>query len=215
MSPEEVLKAFGVGLTGGVATGKSTVARLLAAKGYVVIDADRLARDVTAAGSPALAGIRAAFGPEMLTAGGELDRKRLGTLVFSDPEARQRLEAITHPRVREALAAALAAHGLLAAPRLFFYEAALLVETKSHDRFRSLWVTSCAADVQLARLRARDGKTADEAARVIAAQMPAAAKALAADVLIDTGGTVEDVERRVDEALVGEIAGRAPAGGPT
>ncbi len=210
MTAEELLKAFCVGLTGGIATGKSTVARVLAARGFVVLDADALARTVTAKGSPGLAEILAAFGPEMLTGDGELDRKRLGAHVFQDPARRQRLEGITHPRIRQALTAALGARGLLAAPQLFFYEAALLVETRSHDRFRSLWVTSCPRDVQLARLVARDGRSPDEAGRLLAAQMPTAAKLAAADQVLDTGGTLAQVEAQVDRALAAELARLRP-----
>jgi dephospho-CoA kinase len=207
MTSEELLKAFCVGLTGGIATGKSTVARLLAAKGFVVIDADQSARQVTAKGSPGLAEVVAAFGPEMLTQGGELDRKKLGAHVFQDEGRRKRLEGITHPRIRQALEDALLARGLVAQPRLFFYEAALLVETRSYARFRALWVTACPEAVQLERLTARDGHTPEAARKILAAQMPLAEKLAAASQVIDTGGTLADTEASLGRALAAELAG--------
>jgi dephospho-CoA kinase len=209
MTPDDLLKSFGIGLTGGIATGKSTVARLLVARGFTVIDADILARRVLAPGSAGLAEVVAAFGPGMLTAAGDLDRKRLGERIFADPERRKELDALTHPRIRLALAEALKASGLLSVPRPFFYEAALVVETGSHERFSSLWVTLCRPETQLARLVARDARSAAEAQRIIAAQLPAAEKARWADVVIDTDGPPELLESRVDAAL--RTAGLAAA----
>lgn len=201
MDARALLKSHGIGLTGGIATGKSTVAGLLRARGYLVVDADQLARAVVAPGTPGFEQVVTSFGAGVVTADGSLDRAKLRAIVFKDAEARRRLEAITHPLIRAALAEALAAAGLLETPRPFFYEAALLVETGTHGDFRALWATHCPRKTQLARLMGRDGSTRADAERALASQMPAAEKAARADVAIDTDCTLDELARRVDAAL--------------
>lgn len=198
---KDLIKTYGIALTGGVATGKSTVANLIRQSGWPVIDADQLARTVTAKGTPGLALVVDAFGAEVLTADGALDRKRLGTLVFQDAAKRQLLEGITHPLIRDALGRSLQEHGLVARPRPFVYEAALIFETKSEKDFRAVWVTSCAPDVQRARLMTRSGLTGDDADRLIGSQMPPAEKAARADVVIDTGVPLEQLATDVGRLL--------------
>jgi dephospho-CoA kinase len=201
MDARALLKSHGIGLTGGIATGKSTVAGLLRARGYLVVDADQLARAVVAPGTPGLAQVVASFGAGVVAPDGSLDRAKLRAIVFKNAEARGRLEAITHPLIRETLAEALAAAGLLETPRPFFYEAALLVETGTHGDFRALWATHCPRETQLARLMERDGASRADAERALASQMPAAEKAARADVALDTSCAIDELARRVDAAL--------------
>ncbi len=197
----EILKSHGVGLTGGIGTGKSTVAQMIAALGVPVIDADRLARDVTAKGRSALAEISQEFGRDMLDAQGELDRKKLGRRIFQDPEARRRLEAITHPRIRQALADELQAQGLLANPRIFVYEAALIFENGLDPQFKAVWVTNCPEAVQIRRVMERDGIPEERVRQVLAAQMPTRDKAARAHLVIETDRPLAAIEAQLKEAL--------------
>jgi dephospho-CoA kinase len=188
------------GLTGGLASGKSTVATRLRALGVPVIDADQLAREVVAPGTPGLAAVAAAFGPSVLLPDGSLDRPHVADLVFSDPALRRRLNAIVHPLIGAASAARvaeLAAQG----QALACYEAALLVENGLVEAFRPLVVVAVPEDVQATRAMARDHTTEAQARARIAAQLPLATKVAAADYVIDNGGTREETERRTDEVL--------------
>jgi dephospho-CoA kinase len=173
-----------VGLTGGIATGKSTFAAALRALGAPVLDADQLARQVVAPGTPALAEIARAFGPGVLGPDGALDRKAMAALVFADPAQRRRLEAITHPAIREAMAAETAR--LEAAGHdLCFYDAPLLYEV-GLDRAMALTVVVFAPpEAQVARLVRRDGLSREAALARLAAQLPVAEKAARADAVVD------------------------------
>lgn len=189
-----------VGLTGGIGSGKSTVARMIAELGVPVLDADQLARDVVAPGQPAHGEIAAAW-PEVIGPDGGIDRRRLGAIVFADAKARARLEAITHPRIAalcDQRAAALAAQG----HRLAFYEASLLVETGRHGEFDGLVVVTASPATQRARTVARGGLTAADADARIAAQLPLADKVRVATHVIDNDGdrdaTRAQVQRLVD-----------------
>lgn len=191
------------GLTGGIACGKSTVARLFESLGARVVDADQLAREVVAPGTPGLAAIVATFGEEMLDEHGALDRKRLGAVVFADPEKRRALEAITHPRIAAAGMQRLMELSSGDAPYLL-YEAALLVEGGTHKNFPGLIVVSTSPELQLARLMARDASSEEEAKARIAAQLPLREKEALADHVIFNDGdlnhlraAVEDVHRRI------------------
>ena len=191
-----------VGLTGGIACGKSTVAALLRAQGIPVLDLDQVARDVVAPGTPALAEIAARW-PSVVHAG-VLDRKALGAIVFGDPDARRTLEAMTHPRVWEASERWLAERAAEGHPAAVV-EAALMVETGSWRRYDRLIVVSCAPEVQVARVRARDGLTEAQARARIAAQLPMAEKERVATAVVrnDAGADALGVEvARVWEALV-------------
>ena len=188
-----------VGLTGGIGSGKSTVAEMIRARGVPVLDADQLAREVVAPGEPALVEIAAAW-PGVLRPDGTLDRKALGAVVFADPAARARLEAITHPRIHERLerrARALEAAG----HRLAFYEASLLVETGRHRDFDALVVVSAGEEQQIARAMARDGSTRLETEARLRAQMPLAEKRRAATHVIDNGGDLASTGAQVDDLL--------------
>ncbi len=187
-----------VGLTGGIAAGKSTVARSFAALGVPVVDADRLAREAVAPGSEGLAEIVAVFGPDILLADGNLDRKALGARVFADASLRARLNAITHPRIGQLGARQIAEHGQRGASYVI-YEAPLIVENNLHRAMQALVVVSVDPVVQLARLIKRDGLTQSEAEARIAAQMPLEKKLEVADFVIDNSGEPEVVAERVHE----------------
>lgn len=188
-----------VGLTGGIGSGKSTVADLIRAQGVPVLDADQLAREVTAPGEPALAEIAHVW-PQAIAPDGRLDRKKLGATVFADPAARRRLEAITHPRIQErarAQAQAMETQG----HRLAFYEASLLVETGRHREYDGLVVVSADDEQQIARVVARDGCTHEQATARLRAQLPLADKAKVATHIIDNSGDLEATRRQVERLL--------------
>ena len=201
MSPEQVLKLYGVALTGGVATGKSTVANLLRQRSITVIDADQLARLVTAPGTPGLKKIAEHFGEQVLTAEGHLNRQALSALVFRDAKARRDLEAITHPRIRAALFSELERLDLINHPQLFFYEAALIFETNAAPNFRAVWATYCQPNLQVQRLIQRNNLDATRAAEIVASQMDPRTKADMADAVIDTSGDLASVTRQLDQLL--------------
>ena len=183
-----------VGLTGGIASGKSSVATLLAARGAVIIDADVLARDVVAKGAPLLDEVADRFGPSVLAADRSLDRAALGRVVFADPAARQDLEALIHPAVRRR-----AAERQSAAPAgaVVVHIIPLLVETGQSDRFDLVVVVDADEATQLARIRTRDGLDAAAGLARIAAQATRDHRLAAADVVIDNSGTRADLERQV------------------
>lgn len=192
------------GLTGGIATGKSTVTQMLRELGLPVIDADALAREVVEPGRPALAEIAARF-PGVVE-NGALNRAKLGALVFTDPEARAALNAITHPRIRAlalektlALAETGATHAI--------YDAALLLENKLHEGMNGVILVTCPLETQVARVMARDGLSEDAARARIASQMSTDEKRKYATWVIDNGGTREDTRRQV-EAVVRALRSR-------
>jgi dephospho-CoA kinase len=188
------------GLTGGIACGKSTVAGFLRNRRLPVIDADEVAREVVSPGSEGLADIVAVFGPGVLDASGCLDRGKMGTLVFTDDKARAKLEAITHPLIRQQTqrrARDLAEQG----DPMAAYEAALLVENGLADAFRPLVVVVVEPATQIARLVARNSLTEEQARARIASQMPLREKASLADHVIDTGVSLDDLRTRTDVVL--------------
>jgi dephospho-CoA kinase len=185
-----------VGLTGGVASGKSTVSAILSELGAVVIDADLLAREVVAPGTEGLAAVVEAFGPDVLGPDGGLDRPRLGALVFADPERRRALEAIIHPRVR-----ARAAEIEAAAPEgaVVVHDIPLLAETGQAASFDAVVVVDVPVDVQVDRMvRIRGMSEADARAR-IAAQADRDARLAVATYVVENTGSLEDLRARVEE----------------
>jgi len=208
-----------IGLTGGIASGKSTVAKLLVERGATVIDADALARQVVEPGQPALAELVARFGAAILTPEGQLDRKRLAAMTLgpgADPAARTDLGKITHPRIAAASARAIADASERGA-HVVFYEAALLVENRAYQGLAGLIVVASTQEVQEARLVARDSLTLAEARARIAAQAPLEAKLAVATWVIQNDGQLEHLTAQVDamiadiEAKHGPIAVRAPS----
>jgi len=205
-----------VGLTGGIATGKSTFARALRDLGVAVVDADALSRAAVARGTPALAQIARALGPEAIGPDGELDRSRVGALVFADVDARSRLEAIVHPAVRRAMraeTARLEAEGV----ELAFYDVPLLYEIGLEREVDAVAVVWAPREVQAARLRARNGFSAEQAEARLAAQLPIDAKAARADFVVVNDGGVEELPAKAVRLLADLRAGllrRLPSGAP-
>jgi len=198
-----VARAFKlVGLTGNIGSGKSTIGRMFTARGVPVIDADDLLREAQAPGQPAHAEIAAAW-PEVVAPDGSIDRKRLGPIVFADPAARKRLEAITHPRIQElsrARSAALAAAG----HELALYEATLLVESGRHKELDGLIVVTASPATRLARVVARDGLNEEEVRARMRAQMPEEEKVRLATHVLDNDGELAATEAQV-ERIIAEL----------
>ncbi len=186
------------GLTGGIASGKSTVAAVFRREGVPVIDADEVAREVVRPGEPALAAIVATFGQAVLLTDGTLDRKRLGALVFEDATLRAKLDAIVHPAIAQRSAAHFAR---LEAEPLVCYDAALLVERGMADAFRPLVVVAAPRALQRTRLVARDDLTEAEAEARLEAQAPVEAKIAAADLVVHNDADLQTLEARAHEAL--------------
>lgn len=181
------------GLTGGIGSGKSTVAALLAQSGASVIDADAISRAMTAAGGAAMAHIRAAFGADMLTPEGALDREKMRQLAYADPSARARLEGIVHPLVGQEIArqAAQAEDG--GAPCLVF-DIPLLVESRHwRQMLHRILVVDCSESTQIARVTLRNGLSADAVQSIMAAQAPRHARLKAADMVVFNEGIGLDV----------------------
>jgi dephospho-CoA kinase len=188
-----------VGLTGGIATGKSTVHALLAGPGVRVVDADALAREVVQPGTSAHAQIVAEFGKEVLQPDGRLDRARLGEIVFPDPAKRKRLEAITHPAIRKRFEQIMADLERQEFDGLLIWDAALLIESGGIKNMDRIVVVTTDPATQLRRLMERDGCSEEAARARTASQMPLAVKARYGDYVIDNSGTREQTEARVRE----------------
>jgi len=203
-----------VGLTGGIACGKSHVLRRLASRGCLTLDLDALAREATAPGAPALAEIAREFGASVLDARGALDRRALAAIVFADASARARLNRIVHPRVRAAETRWASRHAADPAAVLVT-DGALLIESGVHLRFDRLVVVHCRPELQLARLRQRDGLDEAAARARIEAQLPSAEKLAFAHLAIDSSGSPDETDRAAD-ALFAELAAlaHAPAADP-
>ena len=190
-----------VGLTGGIASGKSTVSAILTELGAVVIDADRIAREVVAPGTPGLARVVEVFGPDVLTPGGEMDRPKVGAIVFADPEKRQALEAIIWPLVAQRSQELV---GAAAPGSVIVHDIPLLVETGQQDTFDAVIVVDVPPEVQVERMvRDRGMSVADAEAR-IAAQASREDRLKAATYVIENTGTREDLRHRVTEVF-GEL----------
>ncbi len=187
-------KVFRIGLTGGVACGKSFVAELFAELGVPVIDTDEIARQVVAPGQKALEVIRAEFGPDMLTISGELDRAALRRRIFASDAERQRLEAILHPRIR---VRALEMSATLGGPYQIMV-VPLLIETDFQQLVDRILVVDCPESLQRERLTERDGEDPDQADRIISAQLSRKERLQSADDVIDNAGTRQQTRRQVD-----------------
>lgn len=186
---------FVVGLTGGIGSGKSLVADLFAERGASIVDTDQIAHNLTGPNGAAMPDILAAFGPHMADGRGAMDRARMRELVFREPAAKRRLEAILHPMIRDATVAAAndatGAYVMLAIP--------LLVESGTwKQRVNRVLVIDCPESVQVVRVMARNGLDEDQVKAIMAAQVPRAVRLAAADDVIDNGGTIESLLPQVD-----------------
>lgn len=188
-------RTWRVGLTGGIASGKSAVADMFAALGIPVIDTDLIAREVVSPGSPALQEIAAAFGAGVLQPDGSLDRPRLRKIVFTEPALRRRLEAITHPRIGIAMEAQCRQAGgpyqVVVVP--------LLVESGLDQRVDRVLVVDCPEELQLSRLMMRDGESTAHAKQLLAAQISRTERLARADDVVDNSGSLAATRRRVTE----------------
>ena len=208
-----VSTSYRVGLTGSIASGKSTVARRLKDRGIPVIDLDKVGHEVLRRRHEAFEPVLAAFGEGILGTDGEIDRKKLGVLVFADTAARERLNQILHPRIRDEEArrvSAMEEAGVLAVVT----EAALLIETGQRGRFDFFVVVGCSPEIQIARLMKRDGGTVEEAKRKIESQLSFERKREQADWVIDTSGEKSHTLAESDR-LAEEIRARADAARPS
>jgi dephospho-CoA kinase len=185
---------FRVGLTGGIGSGKSEVSRRLAGYGAVVIDADAIARDVVAPGTPGLADVVAAFGDGVLTPGGELDRERLGEIVFADPEQRARLNAIVHPLVGARMAEQEAAAGSGA---IVVHDVPLIAENQISGRYDVVVVVDAPEHLRLSRLIKRRGMSADQVRARMAAQASREQRLAVADLIVDNSGSLAELDHQV------------------
>jgi dephospho-CoA kinase len=189
-----------VGLTGGIASGKSTVAKILQSLGAAIVNADDLAREVVEPGHEAWKEIVASFGADILQSDQTLDRQKLRTLIFNQPEARKRLESIIHPRVR-ALAEERIRDYAAAGYPVAIYEVPLLFEGNLQEWLRPVILVACDVETQTARLQNRDHLTAADAEKHIAAQMSLKDKRRLADYVIENNGSLEDLERQTRQIL--------------
>jgi dephospho-CoA kinase len=186
------------GLTGGIGTGKSTIAKMLAAKGAVIVDADAIAREVVAPGSEGLQAIVAQFGPGVLDAEGRLDRVRLGNIVFADGELRRKLEAITHPRILMLMGLRIAA-AAEEGRQVVILDVPLLYETGAMEKSVEKVILAYApAALQLQRVGGRDGLEAEQIKARMGAQIDIEAKKKRADFVIDNSGALDETRRQVD-----------------
>ncbi len=185
-----------IGLTGGIASGKSTVSRLLKERGATLIDADQLAREVVQPGQPALAEIAARF-PGVVGADGVLDRKKLGERIFGDEAERKALNAITHPRIQARVLELSQQYAEQGVP-LVIYDAPLLFENRLDELLEGTILVAAPVEVQIARLCARDGLTAEQARARVAAQMPLDEKRKRATWVIENGGSLDELKSQVD-----------------
>ena len=188
-----------VGLTGGIGSGKSEVARRLAEHGAVLIDADVAARRVVEPGSPGLAQVAAAFGDEMLRPDASLNRERLGEIVFADPGLRAKLNAIVHPLVRDWMQKAERAAVQADGDAIVVHDVPLLAESRGTTGFDAVIVVDVPPDLQLDRLVSLRGMAADQARARMAAQASRVQRLAVADIVIDNSGSLDDLDRRVAE----------------
>jgi dephospho-CoA kinase len=187
-----------IAVTGGIASGKSAVAARLAQHGAVVVDADRIAREVVEPGMPALARIADEFGPEFLTPDGALDRARLGALIFADPARRHALNAITHPAIAARSHELFAAAGAADPDAIVVYDVPLLVDTERGSEFDLVVAVVASPEVRIRRMVELRGMTVDDAERRIASQASDDERIAVADTVIDANGSLDETNVQVD-----------------
>ena len=190
---------FIVGLTGGVATGKSSVSRMLKEEGAYIIDADQIAKELVEPHSPAWNEIQSIFGQEILSRDGLIDRKKLAAIVFSSPEKRKLLGRILHPRIKKEMARRVKAIGQKDPQAIVVIDAPLLVETGYHKEMEKVILVLSTEMQQIERLRNRNGMDPEDARKIICSQMPLEEKREVADFVIENQGSLKGARRRVKE----------------
>lgn len=195
-----------IGLTGGIGSGKSTVAQYLRQRGYQVIDADQLAHRALNPGTDTFKKIVDFFGKGILSKDGAVDRKKLGALVFNDPTKLARLESIVHPFVQ--LEAERERKKLSGTHEFAFYDVPLLFEKKLEKKFDQVWVVTVEEETQISRLKKRNSWSDDEIRSRISAQLPLSEKVARADVVIRNNGTVAELEERVEDVIAEMLLAR-------
>ncbi|GAA3184224.1 dephospho-CoA kinase [Nonomuraea roseoviolacea subsp. carminata] len=190
------MRVLKIGLTGGIGSGKSEVSRRLAAHGAMVIDADKIAREVVEPGTPGLARVQAAFGDEVLRADGSLDREKLGSIVFGDPDRLAALNAIVHPLVGERVAEL---QGQAAEDAIVVYDVPLLAENKLAPMYDVVIVVDASDETRVARLAEHRGMAESDARARIAAQATREERLAVAHIVIDNEGSLDALQARVDE----------------
>ncbi|MBE0338896.1 dephospho-CoA kinase [Paenibacillus sp. 23TSA30-6] len=188
-----------IGLTGGIATGKSTVSALLVAKGALLIDADAIAREVMLPGHPVLAAVIQHFGQAVMNSDGTLHRKKLGEIVFGDPVQRQALNDITHPAIREEMRTRMESYEREHPDKLVLADIPLLYESGLESLYDEIMVVYVPRDVQLQRLILRDGLTEEQAGLRLSSQMDIEHKRSLADIVIDNSGTQAETKLQIDQ----------------
>lgn len=188
-----------MGLTGGIASGKSTVGRLLTLRGAKLVDADAVAREVVMPGEPALEAIASAFGQAVLNPDGSLNRPALGRIVFQDDAALRKLESITHPAIRETMRERIRTYADRDPDAMIVADVPLLYETKQEKLYEGIMVVYVPKETQLVRLMTRNDLSREEAGRRIALQMDIEEKRRRADWVIDNSGSLEETERQVEQ----------------
>ncbi|WP_054023763.1 dephospho-CoA kinase [Bacillus sp. FJAT-28004] len=188
-----------IGLTGGIASGKSTIASMLVERGALLVDADQVAREVVLPGEPALEAIASTFGQAVLETDGSLNRKALGEIVFRDKESLAKLEAITHPAIRARMQQTIHTYAEQFPERLVIADVPLLYETKQENLYEGILVVYVPAEVQKKRLMERNNLSEEEADRRIALQMDIEQKRQHADWVIDNSGSLEETQHQLDE----------------
>ncbi|AET60006.1 Dephospho-CoA kinase (Dephosphocoenzyme A kinase) [Paenibacillus terrae HPL-003] len=188
-----------IGLTGGIATGKSTVSALLVAKGALLIDADAIAREVMLPGHPVLTAVIQHFGQAVMNSDGTLHRKKLGEIVFGDPVQRQALNDITHPAIREEMRTRMESYEREHPDKLVLADIPLLYESGLESLYDEIMVVYVPRDVQIQRLMLRDGLTEEQAGLRLSAQMDIEQKRSLADVVIDNSGIQAETKQQIDQ----------------
>lgn len=188
-----------IGLTGGIACGKSTVSAMLVSRGAILVDADRIAREVVEPGSLVLDAVAGLFGQEILLPEGALNRKRLGEIIFADEEARKQLEGLLHPAIRVVMSERMTSAELEFPDRLVVVDVPLLYESGLEAMFQEVLVVYVPREIQLRRLMERDKLTPGQADERLKAQMPIERKKEKADIVIDNSGSREETEDQVEK----------------
>ncbi|WP_018750431.1 dephospho-CoA kinase [Paenibacillus sanguinis] len=186
-----------IGLTGGIATGKSTVSRMLAQRGAVIIDADIIAREIMEPGHPVLAAVAERFGQAILHSDGSLNRKKLGEIIFSQPEERKALEGLTHPAIRIEMKRRISEWEAVDPSKLVVADIPLLYESGLESLYEEIMVVYAPREVQKSRLMSRDGLTEKEAEQRLNAQMDIELKKERAHILIDNSQGLEETEQQI------------------